>query len=439
MSKRASVKSRFSRGTPKTKLHLAGFTALVCAAFNVAKAQQVIIAPRPVPIEPAPVEQSSDTNEVSTANSGGPSMAGSGIQYRNPFQYGPFNLHPRIGYGFTYGSGLQSRRGQSTDSAINTISPSIGIDVGKHWTVSYTAAAAFYSDKAFKDNVDHNISVRGQTTYEDWAFNLSQGIALTSDPLTETAQQTDEQSYSTELGASYQINAELSAEISAGQNIHSSQGVANSVGSSTDWTLSGNLNYQLGPHLSTGFGTGFGYNKVGVGPDTTYEDLNLRMSYQLVRKLSLSVNGGAQFRQFLGSGQSTLISPTFGASANYHAFDYTTISLSATRGVNDSFFSNQVTESTSVSLSLSQRLLAHFYLTVNGGYDLSTYKDSAPGGTVGIHGREDTRTFFGVTLSTSFLKHGSASVSYNRSDNSSNSAGFGYNSDQIGVSLSFGY
>ena len=151
-------------------------------------------------------------------------------------------------------------------------------------------------------------------------------MGITSDPLVETAQQTDQENFSTSLGASYQISSDLSAELTLNQDLHSSQGtsqaIANSVGSSSDWSLSGSLNYQLGPGVSTGLGAGFGYNKVEVGPDMTYENLNLQINWQIGRKLSLSLNGGAQIRQFLGSGQPSLISPTFGVAFNYQALNF---------------------------------------------------------------------------------------------------------------------
>jgi len=306
--------------------------------------------------------------------------------------------------------------------------------------IDYTAAATFYSDPAFKDNVDHNLNLHGHTIFEDWIFTLSQGVAITSDPLVETAQQTDQQSYSTALGTSYQINSDWSADLKAEQELRSVQGLAHSIGSSSDWTLSGGLNYQWGPGLSTGIDAGFGYNKVGNdSPDMTYEDLNGNINWQFARKFNFFLSGGVQIRQFLGSGESSLVSPTFGLGLNYHPFDFTSITMSANRGVNASFFQNEVTESTTLSLGFTQRFFTHYYFGVNAGYGYTSYQDSAPGGTAGIHGREDTRSLFGINLSRSFLKRGMASLTYSKSHNTSNSSGFSYDSDQIGVSLSYSY
>lgn len=433
---RDGIMSANFQGFPFCALALALFT------FTVAHGQQVLIAPPAVPEELRAPDSTGDTNQVDSSSGAVSSSSSAGLSSKNPFQYGPVILHPHLGYSFSYGTGLHSLPGQSSASAINSVSTGIGLDLGRHWNVSYSAAAAFYSDQKFKTSVNHNLSLNGHTTYEDWAFNLTQSVGLSSDPQVETAQQTDQQVYSTTLATSYQINSDWSAELTAGQDLRYSQGtsqvIANSVGDTSDWSLSGALNYQVGPGVSVGLGAAFGYDKVGIGPDMTHEDLNLQFTWQFARKFSLSLNGGTQIRQFLGSGQASLISPTFGAGLNYHPLQFTTLSLSASRGISPSLFRNEVTETTSVNLSLNQRFLKHFYFGANGGYGVSAFKDSTPGGAP-FSGREDTRSFISLSLSTGFLKHGTASLSYSKSHNSSNAAGFSYNSDQVGFSLAYSY
>ncbi len=433
-------------GRWSASLHALATGALTFTLFTRAYGLSVIVAPPTFPPEPKTASAAgdttgSDTNQVDEA---GGTVAGSGtggLQNRNPFQWGPILLHPHIGYGLSYGNGLHYQPGQTAKSLINNVSAGLGLDLGKHWDLGYTAAASLYSDKNFKDNVDHSITLHGHTTYEDWNFNLSQSVALTSDPLVETARQTDQQSYSTVLVLNDQINGELSGSITAGQQISASSapGWTNSVGSSTDWTLSGSLNYQLGPGLSAGASLGWGYSRVAIGPDNTYENLNLNLNWAFARKLSLSLNGGAQIRQFIGFGLPALISPTFGVTLGYHPFEFTMINLSASRSIGDSFFKNQVTENTSVNLGLSQRLFKNYSVSMNGSYGLTRYLDSAPGGASGNSGRSDTQASFSVSLNRSFLKHGTASLSYSKSHNGSSDGKFTYNSDQAGLSLTYGY
>lgn len=407
----------------------------VLAAINLS-AQQVLIAPPARSDQSLHTEQTGDTNQTDNAENS--SVSTSAISDKNPFQWGPVVLHPHFTYGFSYGTGLLSQPGQANRSIVNTVSPGIDFDLGKHWGLGYTASAAFYSDPSFKNNVDHNLTLHGNTAYEDWTFNLSQNVAISSDPLIETAQQTDEQAYSTALGVSYQISSDWSAEFTAAQNLIYSQGITNSIGSSEDWTLSGSLNYLLGPGLSTGLSVGFGYNTVGIGPDMTYENVNGQFNWQIARKLNLSLNAGAQIRQFIGSGQSSLVSPTFGVALSYYPLDFTAITLSASRGISASYFQDEVNESTSLSAGLSQRLFQNYYLSLSAGYGLSSYQDTTLM-SAAFHGREDTRSFFAINLSRSFLKRGTLNLSYSKSQNSSNSSGYSYNSDQIGFSMAYGY
>ena len=426
---------------PSARLRSAAWGTLAVVLAINAYAQSVIFTPPPIPAEPKSSETTNtgDTNQVDSTGGATSVSAASGLMNRNPFQWGPIILHPRIGYGLSYGTGLPSQRGQASDSAINTVSAGFGMNLGKHWDLGYSAGASFYSDPKFKNNVDHNVTLHGNTSYEDWKFNLSQSVAITSDPLVQTSQQTDQQSYSTSLAVGYQISGDLSAALTAGQQLSSTSSFTNAVGSTTDWSLSGSLNYQLAPSLSAGLGAGWGYSKVAIGPDNTYEDVSLNLSWAFARKLSLSVNGGAQIRQFIGSGQSSLISPTFGVTLNYHPFRFTTIYLSASRSIGASFFQSQVNINTAVNVGLSQRLFKKYSISLNGSYGLTDYQNSSTDTPPQITGRSDTQTSFSVSVNRSFLKRGTASVFYSKSQNSSNSQGYHLNSNQAGLSLGYSY
>jgi hypothetical protein len=73
-------------------------------------------------------------------------------------------------------------------------------------------------------------------------------------------------------------------------------------------------------------------------------------------------------------------------------------------------------------------------LDINGGFTTSSFQATTTGLSVN---REDDLTTITVRLSCPFLQHGNASVFYNWSDNSSNEAGFGYTSNQIGLELGY--
>ena len=414
--------------------------AVVLSLFAMAAgavAQQVFVPFPTVPSEqPQPAPETADTNQVrsTTTAAAAPLVPSS----KRQLQWGPVIFHPHLAYQFLYGNGIQSQPGQTQKTAINQLSPGIGLNLGSRWQLDYTPSFLFYSDPSFRDTVNHLINLIGGTAYNDWTLSLSQNCALTSDPQVQTAQQTDQQNYLTSLNAVYQLNSETFLELGAKQNLMFVQNVANSVGNSLDWSTLDWLDLRWGPNLGAAGGIGLGYNNVQVGSDMAYEQFQARIAWKVAHKVSLSVNGGVEIRQFLDSTQSQLVSPIFGASLNYQPVEVTTISLSANQGVSASYYQNLVTEIAGINASISQRFFKHFYLGLSGGYGNTTYKSSGPV-TLGDPnvGRKDNYTSFSVSLSAVVLKRGSTSVFYSTSDNNSNRSGFGYSSDQIGFQLAY--
>jgi len=168
----------------------------------------------------------------------------------------------------------------------------------------------------------------------------------------------------------------------------------------------------------------------------TYEQLQGRLNWRVEDKLVLSANGGFEDRQFLDSGLPNSINPIWGVSAHYQLFEGTGISVGANQTVSPSYFQNELTESISFTGGIQQRLFKELYLDLNGGYSFTTYKATTLGLVVS---REDDYSFVSVGLSIAFLKHGSASVFYLISQNSSRQAGFSYSSSQFGVNLGWNF
>ena len=53
--------------------------------------------------------------------------------------------------------------------------------------------------------------------------------------------------------------------------------------------------------------------------DQTFEQINLRLNYEVTAKLSLYASGGVEFRQFDGN-RNTYDSPVFEVGVTYHPF-----------------------------------------------------------------------------------------------------------------------
>ena len=349
-----------------------------------------------------------------------------------PFQWGPVVARPHVSYQYLHGSGIQSTPTNQYTTDIHEVSPGITIDLGTHWALDYTPTLRYYSDNHFKDEFNNAVSLTGNNAYQDWVFGLSQSYESSSSPLVETATQTDREIFLTALSASYAINEKMSLDMDLYQNLL----FAANFQSFRDWSTMDWFNYQFWPRFNVGIGAGLGYVNVDAGPDQTYEHLSGRINWRATDKLSFQVNAGFEERQFLGGGAGSLFNPTFGAAIQYQPFEANRISLNANRSVSSSYFQDQVTENTSVSCNLNQRLLGKFYLDLSAGYGVTKYVGSTTSTTVD---REDDSPNFSARLSRSILKRGTVSVFYTYSKTSSTAPGYSFNSNQVGFSVRYSY
>ena len=394
---------------------------------STGKAQQVLSSPPSYSLTP-PAVQAEQNDHMGTLSTGAGNFSLPGPA--DLLEWGPVNVHPHPLYRALYGDGIQSTPGQQSKTFIQQFSPGVTFGIGSHWNLDYTPTLIYYSSKQFHDTLDQSVTLTGGTSYEDWIFGVTQGYASASDPLVETGTQTSTEAYTTALSASYLINSVMSLDFSVNQNLDSAQQFT----SSRTWSTMEYLNYQFWPRLNAGIGAGFEYDNVSVGPDMTAEQLQVRVSWRAVDKLSLVVHGGGADRQFLGGGVSDTISPVFGAAISYQPFEFTSLSLTADRSVSPSYFQSQAADTSTVGVSLTQRLLKKFTLTAGGDYTQVSYLASAANVA---SGRSDAYYSFNTRLSWEFLKRATAALTYQYSVNTSTAAGFTFNSSQIGLELGY--
>jgi len=406
----------------------AGLMSWSCAA----SAQSSIAPPPSFPVTPPAVQDSEANNEMNVFNPEASVLYSPGApQPAEPFRFGILNLRPHPYYRFLYGTGILSGTNQAQNTFINQISPGVLLEIGSHWTLDYTPTWSFYSNNHFHDSLDHAVTLTGGTSYEDWTFGLSQGFTLTSDPMVETATQTSQQTYTTALNASCQLNSKMSTDLGLGQSIIS----ADNFNSSREWSTLDWLNYQFWPRLVVGVGVGFGYVNVDTGSDMTYEQLQTRVAWRATDKISFLIHAGGEDRQFLDGSTSDLLNPVFGAAIQYQPFEQTKISISADRTVAASYFANPAVN-TDFTADLNQRLLGKLFLDLQGGYNIVKYVDSTAGASAN---REDDLYTVGVQLSYTFIERGKIAAFYQASKNSSTQSGFGYSSSQVGFEISYSY
>jgi hypothetical protein len=352
----------------------------------------------------------------------------------NPLQWGPFRVIPAANYRFSYSTGLPyGGVGSANETTVqHTLSPSLTLE-SKHLTLNYSPSLNYYSKGRNEDSLNHSASIHSVFGYGDWAFSISHGYSVASQVLVESARQTDTESHSTTLGATHRLSEKTSIQLTASQGINETS----SFNSSKNWSTMNWVDYQITDITRLGVGVGGGYTDVDQGSDMTFQQIQGRVSWAPRPRISAGLSGGIEIRQFLAQqGADGQVNPIMGASATYRPFDYTSLTLSANRGVSSSIFSDQITETTSFALDLGQRLIERLQLGLSGGLRYSDFQSSSQ---LLIVSRSDEVHFFSASLRTRFLKRATASIGYSLSSNKSNDALYEYDSHtyfaQIGYSF----
>jgi len=192
----------------------------------------------------------------------------------------------------------------------------------------------------------------------------------------------------------------------------------------------------VGEKTVFGLGATFGTVDVDPGTDMTYEQVNARITWDPSDYFYANVSGGVEVRQFVDSGASDRVSPIFALSLGSQPFEQTTIGISAARSVSASPFSDQITENTSVSANLRQRILDRWFFSISGGYRVTAHESASASVPVA---REDRGTFVRLGLSTTWQERGTFQVFFSQSRNDSDAAGFGYDSTQVGLDIGYRY
>ena len=256
--------------------------------------------------------------------------------------------------------------------------------------LTYIPSILLFVDHSENDAVEHLIHLEGQHRFSRLTLNLTQDINLLDGAsLRNTIETTGQQAnidvsgrtrlnfYSTHLKASYDLSGKIFLTSEIDGLVYDYPSFISSE------VISGNLyiNYNYSPKIAVGIGGTGGYNFVDdPNPDQTFEQVNLRLSYQATGKVSLNASGGVEFRQFEHDSRGTHITPVFQIGAIYQPFDGTNVTLTAGRRIlNSGFFPDQDFTATNVTAGISQRLFGRVYLGLSAGYENSDYFSTVTG------------------------------------------------------------
>jgi hypothetical protein len=334
------------------------------------------------------------------------------------------------------------------------IEPVITIGVGdtagrnrSYLTLSYMPSGILFVDHSDQDAFNQLISLSGGYSTGRLTLTLSVFVALLESANlnsfwdttglwanTDASGPTRGNWFYTTLTANYQLTPKISLQAELAAPVYAYPG------NISNYTIAGGLYlyYEVRPKLSVGIGGTFGYTWVDA-PTTnqTWEQINLRLNYQLTSKVALYASAGVEFRQFDGN-RDTYDSPVFEVGLSYNPFSGTWISLSAGRQIYPSgYVDNQDFGATYVAARFQQRLFHRFYLGLGAGYEHSNYlaTDRNVSAT-----RDDDYWFIEPSLDVLITRWLTAGVYYLHREQSSNDNGapggqnfFNWNDNQVGV------
>jgi hypothetical protein len=327
------------------------------------------------------------------------------------------------------------------------IEPGITVGVGdiegrnrSYLRLDYMPSAILFVDHSDQDAFNQYIHLEGGYSSGRLTLTLSEDIALLESANlnsffdttglwanTDASAPTRMNIFYTRLRASYQLTGKISlqAELDSPSYAY--------PGNISDYTIAGGLYlyYNWLPKVRVGIGGTFGYTWVDdPSTDQTFEQINLRLEYEVTGKLFLYASGGVEFRQFDGN-RNTYDSPVFEIGATYHPFVNTYVSLAAGRRIYSSgFLPNQDFATTYVAARFQQRLFHRFYLGLGFGYENSDY--IATNRDVSAT-RNDDYWFIEPSVDVLITRWLSAGVYYLHREDSSNEDFFSWEDNQVGV------
>lgn len=407
-----------------------GLCWLMLTVFAQRTTGQEVLAPVSAPPVVPPALQERELDRPGQLPATPPSAA---WQAATPLQWGPVVVRPAVSYRFSYTDEVRATTNLTSSSYLNEMSPSVTLELGKHWAVGYGLNWRVYSDEDLDDTVDHSVTLSGSLPLRDWLLGLRHTSSFTESSTVETGGQTRQDNHGTALSAFHRFDDQWSCELTAMQDIQNTTG----FNDMTEWTTMNWVDFQAHPAVALGAGGGLGYISADRGADQVYEQALGRVTWRASRKIRVMASGGVEFRQFHGnSAADDVVNPVVSGSVAYFLTELTTLRLNASHAVTTSPFQDQFTKTTGVSGGIRQRLLGRLFLDLDAAYSHVRYESSASATTVN---RQDDVFSLDARLSTTVWKRGSAAVFYRRSEDSSNTPGFDVASNQVGLEFRYGY
>ncbi len=315
--------------------------------------------------------------------------------------------------------------------------------------LDYAPSFFIYSDHSERDAVQHLVRLDGRYRFRRLTLDFSQDVQLLdgTDLSTTTTSGNIGNFVNLDVSSPTRVNiftTHLDANYELGGKTFLTGGLTytnvdyETLISSRYYAGNIFINYNYSPKLVIGVGGSGGYTDVdSPNPDQTFEQANVRVSYQATGKISLNASAGVEFRQFQDSSRGGYTSPVYELGATYQPFDGTTLSLTGSRrSLASAVLSNQDYAASSIIFGARQRFLQRFFVGVTAGYENSEYFTTIGGGSAS---RSDDYFFVQPAVDFAVTRFWTAGLYYLYRENDSSLNGFSFYDNQVGVrsSLSF--
>jgi len=285
-----------------------------------------------------------------------------------------------------------------------------------------------YSADGYQDTFDQAVRIQGSATAPSWDFDLSHAMSIASSPLVETGRQTDQTIHSTGANATWEATAKDSLSFALSQSLRFAEGSPDAL----SWSNQNWYNRALTEAISAGLGVGVGYDLLDPGTDMFSERLHGKIAGSLGRKVTYSIIGGAELRQFVESDAPTKVSPLVSATLTYQILRKTSLFIGFDHSIDTSYFTDQFTQNSSVNGVLTQILSDRWTASASASFRASDYLSTlAEAPSI----RTDNTVFASVSLSWKILRQLSVTLSYSFRSNSSDQQSFDFDSHQLGFRI----
>jgi hypothetical protein len=350
-----------------------------------------------------------------------------------------------------YDDNINISSSNRVSDSFTVIEPAIHLGFGdsaggfNYLTFDYIASAYFFADQTKRNTVEHIIHLAAQHDFGHLILGLSEDVQILGGTSINSLSNTTGVQANTDVGSASRSNT-YATTLNGSYDLTGKLFLSGEVGFvMTDYeTLissqlaSGNIyiNYVYSPKLVIGLGATGGVNSSdGPTSDETFEQINARANYLVSGKISLSISGGLEFRQFGGGGDS--VSPVYEIAGSYRPFENMIITIAGRRRTQSSAsLAGQDYSETSISLTLSQRLFSRATVSLGVGYTNSEYLSASTGQS---SARNDDYFYIEPAIDLNVTRYWSIGVYYLYRQDSSTLALFSFYDNQFGVrsSLTF--